>query len=96
MVSMYIEALLHVPPREVTECFIDTLVSLCVAFRENSIAYEWLEASLHHVPITVFTIENKQRLLNTVKDGYDFRQSSLQTELDLLAKRARSSAIRSN
>jgi len=38
-VQMYIEALLRVPPRDVAEIFVDTLVSLCVTFRENDFAY---------------------------------------------------------
>lgn len=37
--QMYIEALLRVPPRDVAEIFVDTLVSLCVTFRENDFAY---------------------------------------------------------
>lgn len=77
LVAMYIEALLHVPPREVADFFVDTLISLIVAFRENKVAYEWVEAGLHQVPFTVFTAENKRRLLDKCTDGFDFRQSSL-------------------
>ena len=96
LVLMYITALLQVPPKEVASMFVDTLVSLCSTFRDDNVAYRWLEISLEHVPINVFTVENKIRLLNTLKanDTY-FRQSALQVELDLLSKRARSSAIRS-
>lgn len=79
---MYIEALLKVPPREVAEYFTDTLVSICVAFREDNVAYSWLENGLVQVPINVFTEENKQKLLKTIRVGVDrneeyFRQSGL-------------------
>ena len=86
------------PPRDVAEFFVDTLVALCVTFREDNVAYRWLENALQSVPINVFTQENKLRLLETLKFSEDayFRQSALQSELDLLSKRARSSAIRSN
>ena len=81
LIHMYIEGLLHVPPREVAEYFTDTMVSICVAFREDNVAYQWLEAALVQVPINVFTDENKLRLLKTIRvdsgDEY-FRQSSLQ------------------
>ena len=63
MVTMYIEALLIVPPKDVAEFFVETLVSLCVTFREDNLAYRWLENGLEHVPINVFTNENKLRLL---------------------------------
>jgi hypothetical protein len=35
---MYIEALLHVPPKEVADYYTETLVSICVAFREDNVA----------------------------------------------------------
>lgn len=47
LVQMYIEALLRVPPKDVAEIFVDTLVSLCVTFRDNDVAYSWIENGLH-------------------------------------------------
>lgn len=47
LVQMYIEALLRVPPKDVAEIFVDTLVSLCVTFRDNDVAYSWIESGLH-------------------------------------------------
>jgi hypothetical protein len=38
LVQMYIEALLHVPPREVADYYTETLVAICVAFREENVA----------------------------------------------------------
>ncbi len=54
----------------------------------------WLRSGLAQVPITVFTEENKETLLGTLTDKRGFRKSSLAYELDVLAKRARGSAVR--
>ena len=50
---------------------------------------------MQSVPVNVLTLENKQSMVETVSDSSQFRLSNLQYELGLLAKRARSSAIRS-
>lgn len=50
---------------------------------------------MQSVPVNVLTLENKQSMVETVSDSSQFRLSHLQYELGLLAKRARSSAIRS-
>ena len=46
------------------------------------------------VPINVLTLENRELMVQTVSDISNFRLSRLHYELNLLAKRARSSAKR--
>ena len=50
---------------------------------------------MDEVPITVFTQENKAKLIETVSPkNKNFRKSAVFHELELLCKRARSSAVR--
>jgi len=62
---------------------------------EQNLALTWISQAVQNVPVNVLTLENKQSMVNTVSDSSQFRLSHLQYELGLLAKRARSSAIRS-
>lgn len=55
----------------------------------------WLTAGLQQVPLTVLTGEDKQTLAGMVGSREEFRRGSLMQEFDILAKRARSSAVRS-
>lgn len=93
MVTKYVEALLLVPPKDVASFYVDVLVQLCSCFMDNGESRGWLEVALALVPITVFTDENKLTLLDILCDQ-NYRRSALMQEFDLLAKRARSSAVR--
>jgi len=55
-----------VPSRAVSEFYTDVLVELCVAFMEEALSVEWVQQSLVQVPITVFTEENKRKLVSTL------------------------------
>jgi hypothetical protein len=46
LVLMYVEAILKVPSRDVAEFYTKTLVALCIAFREDNVAYGWLQNAL--------------------------------------------------
>ena len=74
--------------------FADVIVCLAAGFIADNESEHWLKNGLVQVPITVFTEENKQTLLGTLTDKRGFRKSSLAYELDVLAKRARGSAVR--
>ena len=92
----YFAALQKVPPRAVADKTTETIGLLCVAFMEEGACVQgWIEAALQSVPLNVLTLENKQSMVQTVSDVSKFRLSHLNYELNLLAKRARSSAIRS-
>lgn len=54
------------PSRAVSEFYTDVLVELCVAFMEEALSVEWVQQSLVQVPITVFTEENKRKLVSTL------------------------------
>ena len=74
--------------------FADVIVCLTAAYLADGESEYWLRNGLVQVPITVFTEENKSTLFGTLTDKRGFRKSSLASELDVLAKRARGSAIR--
>ena len=76
--------------------YCDVIVVLCDQFRlENNLPTMWLTLAMDEVPITVFTQENKAKLIEKVSPKIkDFSKSTLLHELDLLCKRARSSAVR--
>ena len=96
IIQGYFSALLDVPPKQVAEVFTDTVGILCVTFmEEGQLVQGWLAQAVQTVPINVLTLENKHSMVNTVADAAEFRLSRLMYELNLMAKRARSSAIRS-
>jgi hypothetical protein len=72
---------------------VDALVELCSNFIANNECSQWLQVGLAQVPNNVLTEENKLTIVNLATDQ-SFRKGSLSNEFDILAKRARSSAIR--
>mgnify|MGYP000745966869 CR=1 FL=1 len=95
MITRYVQALLWVPPRKVAELYAETIETLCVTFlEEDRLVQTWINEAIQQVPLTVLTDENKASLVETVADPSHFRLNRLQYELNLLAKRSRSSAIR--
>ena len=96
IVKRYVEAILKVQPRDVADQYVDVISVLCDYFRlENNLPTIWLTLAMDEVPITVFTQENKVKLIETVSPNIEnFKRSAVMHELDLLCKRARSSAVR--
>lgn len=96
IITEYINGLLRVPSKDVAEIFTEAIGIICVTFmEEKDYVKVWLTQAIQDVPANVLTIENKQSMVETVSDPTKFRLSHLQYQLGLLAKRARSSAIRS-
>ena len=96
IIKKYVEAILTVPERAVAEQYCDVIVQLCDQFRDqNDLPTMWLTLAMDEVPITVFTRENKVKLIGIVSpSNQSYKKHALLYELDLLCKRARSSAIR--
>lgn len=95
MISQYVNGLLSVPPRDVAEIFTDSVGVLCLTFlEEQQLVSTWVVQAMQNVPINVLTLENRELMVQTVSNVAEFRLSRLHYELNLLAKRARSSAIR--
>lgn len=83
------------PSRDVADVFVETIGILCVTFmEEEQIVLQWVSQAVQNVPVNVLTLENKSNMVETVSNASNFRLSRLNYELNLLAKRARSSAIR--
>lgn len=96
IIGDYINSLLLVPHKEVAEIFNEAIGVICVSFMEEpNLVQGWVSTALQGVPVNVLTLENKQSMVDTVSDPTKFRLSHLNYQLGLLAKRARSSAIRS-
>lgn len=76
--------------------FSDSISIIVVTFidQPEQLVSTWISEAVQMVPINVLTNENKMSMIQTVSDPSEFRNSQLSYELDLLAKRARSSAIR--
>ena len=56
IVKQYVQAMLRVPPRTVSELYCDVIVVLCDSFRfENDLPTIWLTLAMDEVPISVFT-----------------------------------------
>ena len=79
-----------------TDYYIDVIEVLCDKFRlENNLPTIWLTLAMDEVPITVFTQENKAKLIEKVSPNIEvFRGSALSHDLDLLCIKARGSAVR--
>ena len=96
IIAEFVNGLLQVPSKDVAEVFMEAIGIICVTFmEEKDYVKVWLTQAIQEVPVNVLTIENKQSMIDTVSDPSRFRLSQLQYQLGLLAKRARSSAIRS-
>jgi len=78
----------------VAQFFVDVIVCMAAGYLADGDSESWLRNGLVQVPITVFTEENKLTLLGTLTDKRGFRKSAIAYELDVLAKRARGSAVR--
>ena len=66
IINSYVEALLKVPSSDIADHFTDAIIYISIAFisEQDQIVTTWLSQALENVPITVFTLENKE---DTVK-----------------------------
>jgi hypothetical protein len=95
ILSVYVREVLKVPRRSVAEHFVDVMVETVATFVfAKSDVSPWLAQALLQVPNTVLTDENKQVICDMASEGSGFRRGRLAQEFDILAKRARSSAVR--
>lgn len=95
ILKTYVQEILKVPRRSVADNFVDVLVETVASFITcQPEIQQWLAEALQTVPSNVFTEENKQVIVEMASDTSGFRRGRLAQEFDILAKRARSSAVR--
>lgn len=85
MINRLVLAILKVPSKEVAELFKQAISAMIAShISQTQLVNSWMVQSLMLVPVSVFTSEDKQILINLVFEPQDFRQSELNHRLDLL------------
>jgi hypothetical protein len=93
ILNQYIKILLETPSSRVVDYFIDTIVELCETFHDPSCqtksnSYNWMQAVLSEIPMTIFTADESQRLLDKFSQNKN-NLRFLSSEINIIYIRAK-------